>query len=172
VSPAFLSAFQQLLKHEGGFTDDPKDRGNWTTGRIGEGVLRGTNYGISAMAYPDEDIRGLTPARARELYHRDYWQRVRGDELPPAVAVVVFDAAVNSGVGRAIIWLQECVRTTADGRLGPVTLAAVTRAEPTALAVEYTRRRVLFLTRIPTFNRFGTGWTQRALEVLVTGVRA
>jgi lysozyme family protein len=170
MSPAFLRAVDLVLAHEGGYTADPRDRGNWTSGVVGQGELRGTNFGIAAHAYPTEDIRRLTPQRARELYHRDYWQRVRGDELPPAVAVVVFDAAVNSGVGRAARWLQGAVGVAVDGQIGPRTVAAARAQDAQQVAVAVTQARLLFLTALATFPTFGRGWTRRTLETLVAGV--
>ena len=50
---------KELMVSEGGFTNDPNDRGNWTSGKIGVGELKGTKYGISAMAYPLEDIKNI-----------------------------------------------------------------------------------------------------------------
>ena len=56
----FERAFEKLIDHEKGLSLDPKDRGNWTTGVIGKGELKGTKYGVSAMSYPHLDIRNLT----------------------------------------------------------------------------------------------------------------
>lgn len=78
-----------VLEREGGYVADPADPG-------GE-----TNLGISHKAYPDEDIKNLTRSRAVELYKRDYWIKAGCDTLPEPLALVVFDTAVNMGVGRA-----------------------------------------------------------------------
>jgi hypothetical protein len=60
-----------------------------------------TNLGISQRAYPHEDIKGMTQARAAELYRRDYWTPAGCDTLPAPLDLVVFDTAVNMGVARA-----------------------------------------------------------------------
>ena len=121
---SFDQAFAAVIGHEGGYTDDPRDAGNWTGGAAGQGALRGTNRGISAAAYPALDIAALTAADARAIYRRDYWDKVAGDSLPPPLALLVFDAAVNAGVGRAARWLQGAAGVHADGAIGPATLAA------------------------------------------------
>jgi lysozyme family protein len=72
---SFESAFTRLIDVEKGFQADPRDRGNWTGGEPGRGLLKGTKFGISAAAYPSEDIEHLTLERAQLLYRRDYWAR-------------------------------------------------------------------------------------------------
>lgn len=165
-SSAFLAAVTMTLQHEGGFQCVRTDRGNWTSGQIGVGELRGTNRGISAMRYPTENIRGMTEARATELYHRDYWCVVRGDELPPAIAVGVFDFAVNSGPARAIPELQRVLGVAADGVLGPVTLAAAQRAQELPTAIRYARARSRYCRSLGGWDAWGKGWTARTFEVL------
>ena len=104
----YENAFRIIIGHEGGFTDDRRDRGNWTSGKIGVGQLKGTKYGIAAHAYPSLDIRNLTLQDARAIYKRDYWDRINADDLSAPLALAAFDAAVNSGVGAAKRWLAQC----------------------------------------------------------------
>ena len=74
-------AFAVVIGHEGGFCVERTDPGNWTGGAVGRGVLRGTKFGISAAAYPTQDIANLTPEAAATIYRRDYWNRVLADHL-------------------------------------------------------------------------------------------
>jgi len=97
----FDKAFKIIIGHEGGYQNDPDDRGNWTGGAVGKGELRGTKYGISAASYPTADIKNLQLWDAHRVYKRDFWDRIYGDFLPPALALVAFDTAVNSGVNKA-----------------------------------------------------------------------
>lgn len=160
----FEQAFAVVVGHEGGFDATPSDPGNWTGGEVGQGALRGTKYGISAAAYPDLDIANLAEADARAIYQRDYWGRVQGDALPPGLGLLVFDAAVNNGVGQAARWLQAAVGVTADGDIGPETLAAVARSVANGwqpLAAEFMARRTDFMARLPTWADFGLGWARR-----------
>ena len=162
----FDQAFKVVVGHEGGFTQDPRDPGNWTGGGTGQGVLRGTCWGISAASYPGLDIARLTVADAQAIYRRDYWDRVAGDQLPPPLALLVFDAAVNAGVGRAARWLQGAVGVDADGVIGPATLAAaqaahVHPARGVDACAEFGARRLLFMAGLPTWRTFGPGWSRR-----------
>ncbi len=161
----FEQAFAVVIGHEGTGDADPNDPGNWTGGRVGAGMLAGTRYGISAHAYPAMDIANLTLADARAIYRRDYWDRVSGDALPPPLALLVFDAAVNAGVGAAARWLQIAVLTVVDGVIGPHTIAAVTASVNAtggaALCSEFQARRTTFMAALPTWSRFGLGWARR-----------
>ncbi|RMF77894.1 MAG: hypothetical protein D6744_10775, partial [Planctomycetota bacterium] len=146
---------QRILEHEGGYVNDPDDPG-------GE-----TKFGISRRAYPDVNIADLTESQAAEIYRRDYWDKVRGDELPDPVAHCVFDCAVNQGVSRAIKWMQEVAGTAADGIIGPQTLAAVRVVEPARFVSRYQVRRLRHYTSLRHWAHFGGGWSIRAVRVAV-----
>lgn len=88
-------------KIEGGFTKDPMDRGNWTSGHVGVGECKGSNHGISAAAYPTLDIEHLTLPEIEALYLRDYWNALSCDALPWDRALCTFDCGVNQGVHTA-----------------------------------------------------------------------
>ncbi len=161
MSTSFDQAFAVVVGEEGGFTQDPADPGNWTGGAPGRGACRGTRWGVSAAAYPALDIAGLTLADARAIYRRDYWDRVCGDALPPPLALLVFDAAVNNGVGRAVRWLQAAAGAAPDGAPGPATLAAVRARPAAALCAEVLAQRMVFMAALPTWPHFGLGWARR-----------
>lgn len=156
---SFDRAVELILSHEGGYVNDPKDPG-------GE-----TNFGISKRAYPELNIKELTRDDARAIYRRDYWDAVRADEMPSAVAVAVFDMAVNAGVRTAIRLLQRVVRVTDDGIIGPVTLAAVNSAEPNEIAIRYAAERLMHYAAIPGWQRYGRGWSRRVIETVVEGLK-
>lgn len=160
---AFTAAFAVVVGEEGGFGADPTDPGNWTGGAVGSGRLAGTKFGISAAAWPDLDIAQLTLAAAQAIYRRDYWDCIQGDALPPPLALLTFDAAVNNGVSRAAQWLQAAVGVAEDGDIGAVTLAAVaTRAgDGAALCAEVLAQRMTFMAALPTWASFGLGWARR-----------
>jgi lysozyme family protein len=166
----FERALALILRHEGGYSCHAGDAGNWTGGSCGEGVLRGTKYGISAAAYPELDIERLEAAEAAAIYRRDYWDKAGCADLPPRLAYVVFDAAVNNGVGRAVRWLQETLDVRADGVWGPATRAAATRAferdpEGEALLIEFHARRLSFMVGLGAWKEFGRGWSRRLVRV-------
>ena len=99
----FDRCVRAVLLEEGGLSDHPQDPGGLT------------KYGISRRAYPDLDIRRLTMDDVIEIYRRDYWNPVCGTDLPASLALLVFDSAVNQGVGTAARLLQKAVGVTADG---------------------------------------------------------
>lgn len=145
----FDEAFQRVIGHEGGYVDDPADRG-------GE-----TKYGISRRAYPGEDIAGMTLERARQIYLRDYWGPAGCDAVPPAVRFDLFDMAVNSGVRAAVKTLQRAVGATPDGVLGPRTLQAVQSMPAARLVARFNGSRLLYVTDAPTWSAHGRGWARR-----------
>ncbi|GAA5513668.1 hypothetical protein Dcar01_02412 [Deinococcus carri] len=136
----FNDAFEIVIGHEGGYTADPRDRGNWTDGAFGQkgGTLKGTKYGVSAMSYPHLDIQHLTLEQARTIYKQNYWDRAGCDNLPGDLALCVFDTAVNSGVGRALSLLTTA-KTPGD----------------------YLDARLRFLRSLPSWGTFGRGWQRR-----------
>ncbi len=170
---SFSKAFRFVVGEEGGFTELAADPGNWTGGQCGVGRCLGTKFGISAASYPAIDIRQLTIAEAQAIYRRDFWDRVRGDELPPPLALLVFDAAVNNGVGRAIRWLQVAVGTVPDGVVGEVTLSAVRvrSGEGAALLTEFQAQRMAFMAGLPTWRTFGLGWARRLCRLPYEAVK-
>jgi lysozyme family protein len=160
---AFDQAFTFVVGAEGGYTNDPRDPGNWTGGRVNSGACRGTNWGISAAAFPTRDIAALTRDDAQSIYRARYWAPIEGDTLPPPLALLVFDAAVNNGPARAIRWLQQALGVNADGAMGPPTraaLAARTSDAPT-LCADMLAYRTDYMARLPGWQVFGLGWARR-----------
>lgn len=152
----FDACLAELLGHEGGYVNDPHDPG-------GE-----TNMGISKASYPRENIKAMTRARAAEIYRRDFWDAVRGDDLPAGLDPVAFDPAVNSGVSRGAKWLQSALGVTADGKIGPQTIAAACAANPEAVIDRACDLRLAWLRTLPTWGRFGKGWTRRVESIRET----
>lgn len=159
----FDQILAMVIKTEGGLTTNPADPGNWTTGCVGKGTCRGTKYGIAAASYPNVDIPALTLEQAGAIYRRDFWDPIGGDHLPPALALLMFDAAINSGVRRAVQWLQAALGVAADGTLGPVTMTALQtrRGQGADLCAELLAQRILFDASLPTWPVFGRGWARR-----------
>ena len=157
MSTGFDRAVALVPRHEGGYVKDPRDSG-------GE-----THYGISKRAYPHLDIQALTPAEASVLYRRDYWERCHCDDLPPDVALLVFDAAVNQGTSQAIRFLQEAACVRVDWVIGPVTLEG---ARQGGVAHRLAVLRALRYTRLPSFNIYGNGWLNRLFDVYGEAIKA
>lgn len=168
-----------VLEHEGGFVDHPDDPGGATNHGISLRFLRDLPDGdIDGDGDVDaDDIRSLTPAVAGKFYKARFWDKVGCDRLPPAVAVAVFDAAVNCGTSRAVRWLQEAcnmmgAHLLVDGVSGSKTYAATValgrdKGEPLALLCGLRRQEYYnALAGKKEFRTFHLGWTRRVSSLL------
>jgi lysozyme family protein len=153
-----------VLEEEGGYVDNPRDKGG------------PTNFGITLRTYADfhevpEDsvsadaIKNLTKEDAIEIYRSKYWTAARCDDLPPGVDLMVFDFAVNAGVRTSIKMLQELVHVTADGSVGPITLAATRTCDAKDLISRFAERCLAYYRSLPDFDAFGRGWIARTTAV-------
>ena len=158
---SFEPCFQMLLKHEGGYSNDPRDPGGMT------------NLGVTARAWSDfihadtteEEMRALTPNQVRPLYRIKYWNAVRANDLPGGIDYCVFDFAVNSGTPRAARTLQKAVCVMADGVVGPETIAACGALDVATVIADYTTERLKFLDSLAGWATFGKGGLKRVNEV-------
>lgn len=169
MKTSFQRALQQVLHHEGGWSDHPKDPGGATM----KGVTLKTYSAWLGREATKDELRNIPDEHLEALYRRDYWNAVRGDDLPGGLDLMVFDFAVNAGRKRAILTLQRAVDMPVaqqDGAIGPGTLAAVKekcdRLGVTAVATNYATLRELFYRELPTFATFGKGWLRRNDAVL------
>lgn len=161
----FDLAFDRLIGHEGGFTDNPEDDGNWTGGRKGRGELKGTKFGIAAASYPHLDIKNLTVEQAKAIYREDFWD-VLGT-AHPSVKFQLFDAAVNHGRGNAVRMLQRAVGVADDGQWGPRSQSALDRMEHNDVLLRFVAHRLKFWASLQKFDEFGRGWTRRGADNLL-----
>ena len=160
MSALFEKAITLVLKHEGGYVNDPNDLG-------GE-----TKYGISKRSYPHLDIKNLTVEQAIEIYRRDWWDKYRyGDIKDQDVATKVFDLSVNMGPATAHRLLQEALvflgyPVEIDGIIGPQTIAAANKADPRRLLQVLRWLAAHHYYRIaaqrPQSRAFLIGWLKRA----------
>jgi len=157
----FDLALSQLLKHEGGYSNNKLDPGGMTN----LGVTRAVWESYVGRESSEKEMRALTPAQVAPLYKRKYWDAINGDSLPSGLDICVFDCAVNSGVGRAAKMLQGVLGLTQDGSIGPKTLDACKTYTTKDLIDKFSDARQKFLESLPTFGTFGKGWTSRVAEV-------
>jgi lysozyme family protein len=154
-------AIALIISLEGGYVHDAADPG-------GE-----SKFGISKRAHPDLDIAALTPEAAAAIYRNEYWNPYAGRvaAVAPALAVLLFDSAVNQGPKAAVEMLQGLVGTLQDGKIGPMTLAALESAvdahgEGDVMA-RYAATRALRYVNTRGWDRFGKGWFNRLMTVLM-----
>ena len=129
-------SFELMLKSEGGFVNHPSDPGGMTN----LGVTKATWENWVGRESDEAEMRGLTSEKVEPLYKKKYWDAVRGDEIENGgVAYLLFDFAVNAGVGRSIKTLQTAVGVTPDGGFGPMTMTAVQAVDPVDLIERFSQ---------------------------------
>jgi len=159
----FDRAMKFVFRWEGGYVNHKSDPG-------GE-----TNFGISKRSHPNVDIKNLTEEGAKEIYRDRYWNKIKGNELPELISIAVMDYAVNSGVERSSIALQNIVGSKADGAIGPNTIKkvkeAVSKKSDKKIAQEIVLARSDFLSdivkRSPDMSAFLKGWMRRTHSCLI-----
>ena len=162
----YSEMISRILAHEGGLSMNPLDRGNWTSGKIGSGKLRGTKYGISAMSYPNLDIRNLSYSMARDIYFEDFYMPLKPSILREATVFQLLDFAVNSGVDRASKSLQAAVGVKQDGMIGKITCRAAAKTSDYDIVVLILADRLKYMASLRSWTTFGRGWAKRIVANL------
>ncbi len=157
----FEQSLSRVLTHEGGFSNHPRDPG----GATNKGITIATFRRYVKRNGTVENLRNITDAQVAEVYRKQYWHKVRGDDLPSGVDYAVFDFAVNSGPSRAAKFLQRLLGVSVDGKIGPDTLTAIHSMSPDRIIIGLCDNRFAWLEGLRTFSTFGRGWTRRVNEV-------
>lgn len=155
MTTLFDQCFEKLIGNEGGYTPGKGDPG-------GE-----TKFGVSKRSYPALEISSLTLDDAKAIYMRDFWTPAGCDSVPTSIAFDLFDMAVNSGVSRAVKTLQRVAGTAEDGKLGPVTLAAVAQLDPVRAVAWFNGVRLSFMVSLDVWPTFSRGWALRISDNLM-----
>jgi lysozyme family protein len=159
----------RLIQREGGFSDNPADKG----GPTNYGITLATLVSWRGHPCSKREVRAMDRAEAREIYCHRYWIEPGFHllDISPVVQEMLFDTAVHSGPGQAVKLLQQAVGVEPDGIIGPVTREAVCRFESTTLAALFMGERIHFLgrliTRDPDQSPFAGGWMGRMREFVV-----
>jgi lysozyme family protein len=154
----FLTAFDKLLKHEGGYSDHAADPGGKTRYGVTEAVAREVGY--------RGDMRELPLELAQRIYKERYWDAVQAEALPPDVRYIVFDGAVNSGVAQSAKWLQRACGVKDDGVVGPITIRAASTLHSEGLRRRILAQRLRFMAKLPNWPAFSRGWANRICDLL------
>ena len=162
--PGFAQALPVILRAEGGYVDDPVDRGG------------ATNFGVTQKTYDayrikkrlgKVSVRGITTEEVGSVYHVRYWLKGKCDALPWPASMAHFDSCVNHGPRNAAKLLQRAVGAVPDGKIGPRTLAAVVKTSGLANTLLWGRvRYYLKIVKVrPSQIRFLRGWLLRVLHL-------
>ena len=161
----FDACLKEVLHHEGGFVNHPRDPGGMTN----LGVTKATYEDWIGYPVTEKLMRSLTVSHVKALYKARYWDVVKCDDISMGLDLCAFDFAVNAGPARSARYIQRLVGANADGVIGPKTLSLLQQYVK-SVGVEHTIRqfqdaRVTYYKQLPTFNTFGKGWLRRVKEV-------
>ena len=158
----FDKCLEMLLHHEGGYVNHPSDPGGMT------------NLGVTKRVYDEwigresteQEMRDLKPEDVAPIYRKNYWSRLRLDDVGSGIDWALMDFCVNSGPSRPAKALQRAVGAVADGAIGPKTLQLVAEKDPKFVIDYIYTVRQAFYESLRTFDTFGRGWTRRNKETL------
>jgi lysozyme family protein len=156
-----------IIRREGGFVDNPSDRGGPTK----FGITQATLAEWRGSPVTANDVEALTVDEARSIYRALYIDKPGLDALPEPLRGLVVDTAVQSGGKTAVRLLQTALGGPAvDGILGPVTMAAIQYANPALLYRKMLAGRIRYLGEVitvrPANAEFAKGWMARVAEFL------
>ena len=154
----FDQAFTELLGHEGKYSNNPADPGGETMWGVTKAVARENGY--------NGPMKDMPTDVAKAIYRKQYWDACRCADLPPLLRYVIFDGAVNSGVGQSIKWLQRALKVNDDGVIGSKTVAAANAAPEEALYRKLLGQRLTFMTDLKNWDAFSRGWARRIAKLL------
>lgn len=157
----YARCLDEVLRHEGGYVNHPADPGG------------ATNFGVTQATYnawrkkkglAARSVKSIARSEIEAIYRNEYWNKIKGDDLPAGVDLAIFDFAVNSGVSRSSKYTQALVGTPQDGVIGPATLKAIASYKG-KLNLDLCDKRMAFLKGLKTWPTFGKGWTNRVNSV-------
>lgn len=174
-NPRFQRALDHVLRFEGGYVDHPRDPGGATKFGITRKTLASWRRVNPWWKLPKSAVKRLGRLETSKIYYARYWQPCGANALPDAIGFAVFDFTVNSGSSRAVKCLQRLLKIKPDGKVGPVTKAAVrtfcAEQSEKKLVELYIRQRLGFLKKLSTYAVFGRGWRNRLQRVLAAALQ-
>ena len=97
MNKTFKHALKFVLKWEGGYVNNPNDKG----GATNKGITQNTyNAWLKSQGKASKDVRNITDSEVEEIYYKNYWLAAGCDKMNDTFALLSFDTAVNMGVSR------------------------------------------------------------------------
>lgn len=153
-----------IKKWEGGYVNDPDDRGGCTNTGITIAVYR-KYYGSTKTC---SDLKKITDEQWLHIFKTGYWNKMKADDIKSqAVAELCVQMCWGSGPVTAIKKIQLTLGTTADGVVGPKTLALLNQDEDKVFSKLYDMR-MIWLANIATQGnncKFLKGWINRLSDL-------
>lgn len=160
-SRIFQAALYFTLYFEGGLSDHGADLG----GRTYRGITQAEydNY-RSTRGLPPGDVLQISEGELLEIYQQ-YWEGSLAGKMNPALAVVMFDTAVNFGINNSITFLQESLGLPQTGVFDQPTLDALKKANSKNTAFQLINGRIIYryqrVREKPSQMAFFNGWLSR-----------
>lgn len=157
---------QFILSFEGGFVNDPKDRGGATNRGVTIATWKAQGYDKDGDGDIDvQDLKLITAKDATDIMRRNYWNRWRADDIKDqSIANILVDWLWSSGKP-AITLVQEMLKVKADGIVGPKTIVALNDQWQSTFFEKIKTRRRQYIDRViannPSQKRFQAGWYRR-----------
>lgn len=150
-----------ILKWEGGFVNDPLDKG----GATNKGITISTFRQVFGKSKTVDDLKHITDEQWNYIFKLYYWDRYKADSINnQSIANICVDWVWASGIW-GIKKVQQLLNTTADGIVGPKTINAINNQHPKELFNKIKKARITFVENIvkhnPSQNRFLKGWLNR-----------
>lgn len=147
-----------ILSWEGGFANDPNDKGGATM----KGVTIGTFRQIFGASKTVNDLKNITDEQWHTVYKRFYWDVWKADQIySQSIANLLVDYAWASGPVLSVKKIQGLLGVTADGIVGPKTLGAINSKDRLKLFTDIWQFRKRFIETRADFKHFGKGWLNR-----------
>lgn len=174
----FSRSFKIVLKHEGGYVNDPNDPG----GETYKGIARNMNSKWDGWQIIDVQKRQSNfpvaldsnvdlQEKVEDFYRTNYWDRIKGDNIADdGVAASIFDFAVNAGLGAGVSLAQMVVGSEADGVMGNETTGKINNFDPDHFLAAYTVAKIArylnIIKKRPSSQKYLYGWIRRALGII------
>lgn len=151
-----------LAKLEGGYVNDPNDRGGATNKGVTIATFRAF-YGNNKTA---EDLKRITDDQYNHILKVGYWDKCKADDIKnQSIANMIVDFAYNAGTITAIKKMQKLLNVVVDGKCGPKTIAALNATNQKAFFDAYKQIRIEYYNAIvrnkPSQSKFLKGWLNR-----------
>lgn len=172
----FKIAFQKMLIHEGGYSNDPIDLG----GETYKGIARNAHPSWSGWTIIDKhkkqsgfpaslDKDTQLQEMIEQFYLTNFWTPLNADNIQSQTSAdSIFDFGVNTGVKTSVRLVQTIVGTKTDGIIGKQTLEKLNNYNPLDFQTAFTLAKIKYYIAItkkrPANKKFLYGWITRALD--------
>lgn len=161
----FQICLKEILRHEGGYVNHPRDPGGPTNYGITQGTLS-AHLGRGATV---QDVKHISLKTVSEIYYKKYWRLSQCHALPSGVDFMVFNASVNCGPKRGARFLQQALnkmgsKLVVDSDIGLKTVEVSKKVNRDELINHYSKIQMSYYRRLKTFKTFGKGWARRTKE--------